>query len=563
MPTDVNLRQRLRRRSQKNQEQLVRTACGASAGNSCAKTFTAFTMVCAWMSAAGRASALIDFGRLPRSFVWDFSSSCSSHLSSTPSWVKSKMCQGARRRRRGPPEGRSRTMLSASPDVGSKRVGPDAEPPSELPFASSYHTPVVCREVVEWLITDVEGLYVDGTLGGGGHSAALLSALGPNGRVVGLDRDPEALAEASSRLSAEAEAGRFTAVKTNFAEAWHALQACPLVLQPLLCQDAVSPAMGWDRASFAPPLGAMRTSPQSSTPKTHSKSDASSGQEGGMCSGDAQGAGTAVGAGARAGEAPRKGFVDGLLLDLGVSSRQIDDGQRGFSFSVDGPLDMRMEAGPGHGARHMAGEELGVGGKGAGEGVGSDEEGTLGSRGGVRCGGPLSAADVINWADERDIREIVWRYGDERRSTKIARAIVENRPINTTGRLAEVVGACAPFKERTKTLARVFQALRIKVNGELDALETILEQAKELIRPGGRVVILSYHSLEDRRVKRVLATGNLEVHATYSCALSTLTALSPWKPLTRKPLQASEAEVALNPRARSVRMRVAERTGHP
>ncbi|CAM9939071.1 unnamed protein product [Ectocarpus sp. 6 AP-2014] len=175
-------------------------------------------------------------------------------------------------------------------------------------------------------------------------------------------------------------------------------------------------------------------------------------------------------------------------------------------------------------------------------------------------GGGMSAADVVNFADESEIREMVWRYGDEKRSTKIARAIVENRPITTTGQLAEVVGRCAPPKERVKTLARVFQALRIEVNGELDALEALLEQAKHLVRPGGRLLILSYHSLEDRRVKRVLATGNLKgkVEKDFYGNL-----LSPWKPLLRKPLMAGEEEVALNPRARSVRLRVAERTELP
>ncbi|CAM9650764.1 unnamed protein product [Scytosiphon promiscuus] len=205
------------------------------------------------------------------------------------------------------------------------------------------------------------------------------------------------------------------------------------------------------------------------------------------------------------------------------------------------------------------------GGSGGGEGEATlgGNEGMTGDQAVVEegrfsgSGGPRSAADVVNFADEMEIREMVWRYGDEKRSTKIARAIVENRPFETTGRLAEVVGKCAPPKDRVKTLARVFQALRIEVNGELDALEALLEQAKHLIRPGGRLLILSYHSLEDRRVKRVLASGNLKgkVEKDFYGNL-----LSPWKPLLRKPLMAGEAEIALNPRARSVRLRVAERT---
>ncbi|CAN0213098.1 unnamed protein product [Pylaiella littoralis] len=277
-----------------------------------------------------------------------------------------------------------------------------------LPFGTAYHVPVVCKEVLEWLVTDPEGIYVDCTLGGGGHSAALLSTLGGGARVIGLDRDPDALREASKRLADEADAGRFLAFRSNFADVGRAVRMC--------CSSS----------PLSPPA--------------------------------------------------------------------------------------------------------------------------------------VSAFDVVNFADESEIREMVWRYGDEKRSTKIARAIVENRPIATTGELAEVVGKCAPPKERVKTLARVFQALRIEVNGELDALEALLEQAKFLVKPGGRLLILSYHSLEDRRVKRVLATGNLKgkVEKDFYGNL-----LSPWKPLLRKPLMAEEEEVALNPRARSVRLRVAERTDLP
>ncbi|CBJ32330.1 S-adenosyl-methyltransferase MraW [Ectocarpus siliculosus] len=327
------------------------------------------------------------------------------------------------------------------------------------------------REVLEWLITKPDGVYVDCTLGGGGHSAALLSALGAGARVIGLDRDPDALREASARLAAEAEVGRFQAVRSNFAAVGRAVRECELMLQqpPLAPEASTAPAP----AAGVPP----RT--------------------------------TSAGP-----------LVDGILVDLGVSSHQIDDEARGFSFSADGPLDMRME---GTGDGDSVGERSGFGGVASTSREHEDRAVEKGGRGegggggdGRGGGGGVSAADVVNFADESEIREMVWRYGDEKRSTKIARAIVENRPIATTGQLAEVVGRCAPPKERVKTLARVFQALRIEVNGELDALEALLEQAKHLVRPGGRLLILSYHSLEDRRVKRVLATGNLKFFATGS-----------------------------------------------
>eukprot|EP00752_Nemacystus_decipiens_P018561 g16640.t1 len=367
-----------------------------------------------------------------------------------------------------------------------------------LPYGTAYHVPVVCEEVLEWLVTDPEGWYVDCTLGGGGHSAALLASLDEGARVIGLDRDPAALREASKRLAAEADAGRFQAVRSNFADVGRAVRDCELLRLP------------------------------------EPEPDGSSGSS--------------------------SVLVDGILVDLGVSSHQIDDGARGFSFSADGPLDMRMEGGSGsradEGGRDAGAMEDKVGGPlrdGEGGGWGRED-------GGCDGGSARSAHDVVNFADEMEIREMVWRYGDEKRSTKIARVIVENRPIETTKQLAEVVGKCAPPKERVKTLARVFQALRIEVNGELDALEALLEQAKHLVRPGGRLLILSYHSLEDRRVKRVLASGNLKGKIEKDFYGNVL---SPWKPLLRKPLMAGEAEVALNPRARSVRLRVAERTDLP
>ncbi len=196
--------------------------------------------------------------------------------------------------------------------------------------------------------------------------------------------------------------------------------------------------------------------------------------------------------------------VAGVLLDLGVSSMQLDEGERGFAFRADGPLDMRMD-------------------------------GT----------GP-SAADIVNEAPMEEIAALVWRYGEDRYSRRIARRIVEAReraPILTTGRLAEVVASAYPGgPRRAHPARRTFQALRIHVNDELGALQEGLEAAARLLEQGGRLVVISYHSLEDRIVKRFL-NDSPRMHA-----------------LTKKPLTPSEAEVEANPRARAAKFRAGERT---
>lgn len=207
--------------------------------------------------------------------------------------------------------------------------------------------------------------------------------------------------------------------------------------------------------------------------------------------------------------------VDGVLLDLGVSSHQIDTPERGFSFQREGPLDMRMDP----------------------------------SRG-------LTAHQIVNdWAD-RDVRDILYRFGEERRTPQIVRSIVDARPLETTGELADAVRAAVPPPDEVKSLARVFQALRIAVNAELDALERVLEQSTEVVRTGGRIAVISYHSLEDRRAKRYLRYGNFEgdpVRDLYG------NLVAPWEEVVRGPIEAGDDEVAANPRARSARLRVAER----
>ena len=303
-------------------------------------------------------------------------------------------------------------------------------------YATDYHAPVLSHDVRTRLVTAPDGRYVDATLGGGGHARALLDALGPEGVVLGIDRDADALAAARDRLADERAAGRFRAVRGTFGDLRSLLEA----------------------EEFVP--------------------------------------------------------VDGLLLDLGVSSYQIDDPERGFSFQEEGPLDMRMD----------------------------------------RRG--LTAEQIVNDWSERDLRAALREYGEERRAGTVAHAIVEARPLGTTRELAEAVRSVVPPPEETKTLARVFQALRIVVNAELEELEQVLEQSPDLVRPGGRIAVISYHSLEDRRVKRFLRYGNFEGEPRRDLYGNLV---APWRETPREPIEAGEAEVEANPRARSARLRVAER----
>jgi len=304
-------------------------------------------------------------------------------------------------------------------------------------YGTAYHVPVLYKAVVEGLVTNPAGCYVDATIGGGGHAAALLEALSPEGRLIGIDRDPEALEAAACRLAQALAEGRLRLVQGNFAD-----------LEALLDSLGVE-------------------------------------------------------------------LIDGLLLDLGVSSHQLDKAARGFSFQAEGPLDMRMDPSK----------------------------------------GPTAQQLLMRWSPQ-ELAEVLRRYGEEPRAAKLARAICEARPVTTTAALAEIIRREVPPKEATKTLARVFQALRIAVNDELQALEQVLEAATRRVRPGGRLAVISYHSLEDRRVKRFLRYGNLEgrpVRDVYGQLVA------PWRPLTRRPIRPSNDEVAANPRARSARLRLAER----
>ena len=280
------------------------------------------------------------------------------------------------------------------------------------------HEPVMTAEVVEFL--GGRRTVVDMTVGSGGHAAALLEA--GVSRLVGVDRDPEALALAGGRLSAFGERVRLVAARFSEVD-----------------EDVVG------------------------------------------------------------------GPADGVLFDLGVSSMQLDRPERGFGYRVDGPLDMRM-------------------GEGSGE------------------AGP-SAADLVNGLPERDLADLIYRLGEEPRSRRIAAAIVRHRPVRTTDQLTGiVVSAVGKRPGGPHPARRTFQALRIAVNRELEELTAALPPAAGLLGPGGRVVVISYHSLEDRIVKRAFRDDDrLDV-------------------LTKKPLVANAAERAGNPRSRSAKLRAAERS---
>ena len=308
------------------------------------------------------------------------------------------------------------------------------------PSSDETHIPALLAEVVEQLGPRPGAAFIDGTLGLGGHSAALLDASQPDGRLLGFDRDPAALAAACARLARFGE--RLVTVHGSYA--------------------------GMGQA------------------------------------------------------APRLGFdpVDGVLLDLGLSSLQLDDPARGFAFRLDGPLDMRFDT----------------------------------------TRGP-TAAELVNSLPERELADLIFQYGEERYSRRIARAILAARPVETTAALAEVVLRAVPGGRRQKIhpATRTFQALRIAVNDELGELERTLPQAIGLLRPGGRLAVISFHSLEDRIVKQFMRREASDCICPPEQPICTCGHQAALRLITRKPIEASEEEVARNPRARSARLRVAER----
>jgi len=316
--------------------------------------------------------------------------------------------------------------------------------PQDTPTAQFSHTTVLLHETVEGVLNDPNGCYVDGTFGRGGHSRLLLGKLGEQGRLIGIDRDLEAIAAASSGATAITDA-RFRILHSPFA----------------------------DMRSQLAGLGIEQ--------------------------------------------------VQGVLLDLGVSSPQIDNPERGFSFRFSGPLDMRMDTTRGE-----------------------------------------SAADFLARADERQIAEVIRNYGEERFAVQIAKALVARResgsPVRSTDELSEVVARAVKTREAGQNPAtRTFQALRIHVNGELEELEQGLNAALRLLAPGGRLAVISFHSLEDRIVKTFIGAHSKDI--VDRRALFAEPKAQPLRAIAR--IKPSEAEVAANPRARSAVLRVAERTEVP
>jgi 16S rRNA (cytosine1402-N4)-methyltransferase len=305
---------------------------------------------------------------------------------------------------------------------------------------SSAHVAVLAQEAIEALNIRSNGTYVDCTYGRGGHSRLILEKLGTGGRLIALDRDPEAI-EAAKALRDP----RFMAMRSPFSRVRDVLQE----------------------------LGVAG--------------------------------------------------VDGMLLDLGVSSPQLDDGRRGFSFRSDAPLDMRMD--PDHG---------------------------------------LSAADWLATAEESEIREVIRNHGEERFAKQIAAAIVAARargPVDTTRKLAALVADAVPTREpRQNPATRTFQALRIHVNQELEELAVVLPQCVALLGAGGRLVVISFHSLEDRIVKRFLRSQSQADALPARLPVRARDLPQPRMRLIGRAARASDRETAANPRARSAVMRVAERT---
>lgn len=299
-----------------------------------------------------------------------------------------------------------------------------------------YHIPVLLQPAIDLLITDKNGVYVDVTFGGGGHTRYLLQQTEAQAQIIAFDQDRDAVANAETITDA-----RFSLIQANFR-----------YLKKFLQLNGITQ-------------------------------------------------------------------IDGLLADLGISSHQIDTPARGFSIRYDADLDMRMDS------QHH-----------------------------------LTAADVLNTYSEEKLHQILGMYGEVRNARTLAATIVRKRatkPLKTVFQFKEAVGHLAPKGKENRYFAQVFQALRIEVNEELEALKELLQQAAEVIKPNGRIAVISYHSLEDRLVKNFLSKGlfygepEKDVYGNFS---------TPFEPLHRKPIEADEQEVAQNNRARSAKLRVAVRT---
>ena len=304
--------------------------------------------------------------------------------------------------------------------------------------ADTVHEPVLYEEVLTALEIVSGGLYVDGTVGAGGHALGILEASAPDGRLLGLDVDPVALEISRRRLARFGD--RATLVQASY-------------------------------ESMATHIVALGL-----------------------------------------------GQADGVLLDLGMSSMQVDDPSRGFSFQSPGPLDMRFDA-----------------------------------------SSPRTAEQLVNALPERELADLIYQYGEEPASRAIARAVVAARPLHTTTELAAVVSRAVRQRRKTHPATRTFQALRIAVNDELARLQNALEAALQVLKPGGVLAAISFHSLEDRIVKRWIARETRDCICPTEVLECVCGHRAQIDALTRKPVQASRTEIARNPRSRSAKLRVARK----
>ncbi len=312
-------------------------------------------------------------------------------------------------------------------------------------FEMSEHRPVLYHEIIHALRPRQGGLYVDCTVGAGGHAKGILQASKPDGQLLGLDIDPDAIRMAREQL-------------VSFGRRIFLVQDSYTRLNQILSN------LDWVA-------------------------------------------------------------VDGILLDLGVSSMQLDQPERGFSFREEAPLDMRFDP-----------------------------------------SNPVSAADLVNQLEEKQLADLVYQYGEERRARQVARAIVKARPVHTTTELAKLVaGVTSGGRQGIHPATRTFQALRIAVNNELEAIEAVLPQALAVLKPGGRIAVIAFHSLEDRIVKQYFRRESQDCVCAPSQPICTCGHKAVLKEIVRRPIRPQEAEVVENPRARSARLRVAEklRVEHP
>lgn len=300
------------------------------------------------------------------------------------------------------------------------------------------HIPVLYQDVLDLLHPRPNGLYIDGTLGAGGHTAGILKASAPDGRVLAFDRDHEAINFARTRLKQFDP--RVIFVNKSFGE-----------------MGIIAPTLGFDQ-------------------------------------------------------------VDGIIFDLGLSSRQLDNPDRGFSYLNDGPLDMRFDR--------------------------QNE---------------ITAASLINTATERKLGEILWRYGEVRSSRRLAELIVQNRPLQTTKQLADLINSNKSPRNRKNPAAQVFQALRIAVNQELSEMEIGVSAAIDLLKTGGRIAVISFHSLEDRFIKNKFRDLSKDCICPPQQPICTCSAQAKLRLITRKVIKARDDEMNTNPRSRSARLRVAEK----